>query len=83
LPQAIVYIILLAAASYALMKKLADTVHSRDVLWFYWLVFIIPGWISQFSSMIMAMIMFILLNTMLNLMIKVCAAAVGKRPLYN
>lgn len=78
LPQAIVYVLLLAILSYVLMKKLADTVHSKDVLWFYWLVFIIPGWISQFSSLIIAMIMFILLNVVLSLMVKVSAAATGK-----
>jgi hypothetical protein len=83
LPQAIVYILLLAAASYALMKKLSDTIHSRDVLWFYWLVFLIPGWISQFSSLIIAMILFIFLNMMLNFMVKVSAAAIGNRPFYN
>lgn len=83
LPQAILYVLALAISSFFLMSRLATTTHARDVLWFYWLVYIIPGWISQFSSMIIAMIMFIFLNIMLNLVIRVCQAATGGQPLYN
>jgi len=57
LPFALVYILLLCAASFVLMKKISNTRHARDALWFYWLVLLVPGWISQFASFVGAMLL--------------------------
>lgn len=79
LPQALVYVISLAVASFALMRKISDSTHARDVLWFYWLMFLIPGWISQFNSLLVAMLIFIALNFFLNFALRVCNLATDRR----
>jgi hypothetical protein len=57
LPFALVYVLLLCVASFVLMKKISNTRHARDALWFYWLVLLVPGWISQFASFVGAMLL--------------------------
>lgn len=59
LPFALVYVLLLCATSFVLMKKISNTTHARDALWFYWLVLLVPGWISQFASFVGTMLLFL------------------------
>jgi len=60
LPFALVYVLLLCTASFVLMKKISNTRQARDALWFYWLVLLVPGWISQFASFVGSMLLFLL-----------------------
>ena len=59
LPFALGYLLLLCTVSFMLMKKISNTRHARDALWFYWLVLLIPGWVSQFASFVATMLLFV------------------------
>jgi hypothetical protein len=58
-PLAALYVAVLAFVSHLLMKTVADTETGRDVLWYTWLVLIVPGWIAQFASFIWGLGVFI------------------------
>lgn len=55
LPLTLLYLGALCLASVALGQLISQTVFFRDVLWFIWLTFLIPGWIAQFISLLVAM----------------------------
>jgi hypothetical protein len=58
-PLAAIYVTVLTFVSHLLMKTFADTETGRDVLWYTWLVLIVPGWIAQFTSFIWILGVFI------------------------
>jgi len=55
LPLAVVYVGSLCALSIALGSLIDDRPHFRDALWFIWLTFLVPGWIAQFVSFVLAL----------------------------
>lgn len=67
-PLALLYVGVLAFISHVLIKIVADTETGRDVLWYTWLVLIVPGWIAQFASSIWGLGVFIGLVWVLGLM---------------
>ena len=61
-PLTLLYVVALCLVSVVLIQRLAGDVHARDALWFYWLIFLFPGWISQFASLVGALLVVALIN---------------------
>jgi hypothetical protein len=59
LPLAIAYVIFLCFVSTWLHQQLTSSEASFDRLWFIWLTMLIPGWIAQFVSIILAQAIFL------------------------
>lgn len=59
LPLAMVYIGVLCALSIVLGSLIDNRPSFRDALWFIWLTFLVPGWIAQFVSFLVALIVYI------------------------
>lgn len=60
LPFAIIYLICLCVVSVWLHQQLTRSEASFDRLWFIWLSMLIPGWIAQFVSILLAQAIFVL-----------------------
>lgn len=60
LPFAIVYVIFLCIASAWLHQQLTRSKVSFDRLYFIWLTMLIPGWIAQFISILLAQAVFLI-----------------------
>lgn len=76
-PLYILYTCSLAFLSMALVKKISRSSLSRDMLWFGWLTFLIPGWLASFVLFIYALIFFLCLQVFLILIpkwIKFCTS---------
>ena len=65
LPLALIYLLGLCVLSALLQKRLNDTKGAFDRLWFIWLILIVPGWIAQFVSFVMAQFLFFLVARVL------------------
>jgi hypothetical protein len=61
LPLALLYLSLLCAASIVLAQLIEQRTAFRDVIWFIWLVFLLPGWIAQFVSFVLALATYLVL----------------------
>lgn len=77
LPLALLYLVLLCLASVALGQMISQTLFFRDVLWFIWLSFLVPGWIAQFISVLVAMVIYLALAHGL---VPACSALRPKTP---
>lgn len=55
LPLALLYLVTLCAASVVLAQLIDNRAAFHDTVWFIWLIFLVPGWISQFVSFVLAM----------------------------
>ncbi|RRJ31602.1 hypothetical protein EIL82_04345 [Pandoraea apista] len=64
-PLSIIYVMLLGVVSIVLGKFASDTIFFRDILWFVWLMFFIPGWIAQFITFLVAMTIYLLVASVL------------------
>ena len=62
-PITLLYVAGLCCLSVILMKRISDSRAARDALWFYWLIFLLPGWISQFASFVATMLMVVVLGS--------------------
>lgn len=56
-PLTLLYVGLLCVASFVLLGRFASDLHARDALWSYWVVFLVPGWVSQFASLLGALLL--------------------------
>lgn len=59
LPLAIAYVICLCFMSAWLHKQMSRSEVSYDRLWLIWLIMLIPGWIAQFVSFVLAQVIFL------------------------
>ncbi|EIW7373255.1 polymerase, partial [Escherichia coli] len=45
-----------------LSKIIANDLYAMNMRWLFWLVFLFPGWIFQFTAVIFSLLVFILLK---------------------
>lgn len=62
IPFYIIYTIFLAALSSFLVKKLDFGKQAEDMLWFAWLIYLLPPWHSAFVLFIYSLLLFIMLK---------------------
>lgn len=60
-PMTLLYVVMLCSLSIVFMSRVSRSRFSQDVLWFVWLTFLIPGWIAQFVSFLVAMAIYVFL----------------------
>jgi len=62
----IIYIILLCTFSLFFMKRISNTEEAKDMIWYAWLVFLIPGWIGAFVLFVYSLAVFYILFLICN-----------------
>jgi hypothetical protein len=61
LPLALLYLTALCAVSIVFAQLIDQRAQFRDVIWFIWLVFLVPGWVAQFVSFVLALAVYLVL----------------------
>lgn len=61
------YIFVLCFLSFFLMKLIGETEGSNDLIWFSWLIFLIPLWLGTFVAFIYAMFVFLTIKYILSI----------------
>jgi len=62
IPIYIAYTIFLGFLSFFLTRKISSLKQSEDMLWFMWLIYILPPWHSAFILFIYSLILFVVLK---------------------
>ncbi|MDM6761501.1 polymerase, partial [Escherichia coli] len=58
----IIWVVLLCFLFTMLSKIIANDLYAMNMRWLFWLVFLFPGWIFQFTAVIFSLLVFILLK---------------------
>lgn len=58
----VMWVIFLCVIFTLLSKSISDDYHTKNMRWLFWLVFLFPGWIFQFSAVIFSMMIYIILS---------------------
>lgn len=58
----LLYAMLLCFASIVLTKMMSRRIESMDMVWYAWLVFLVPGWYGAFFLFVYALVLFVLLH---------------------
>lgn len=75
LTLAVLYVAGLCALSIVLGSLIDDRPLFRDAVWFVWLTFLVPGWIAQFVSFVLALGVYIALALLSRVSLKRPASA--------
>jgi hypothetical protein len=62
IPLYLAYTVFLGFISIFILKKMGASVLSKDILWFYWLVYIMAPWHAAFVGYIYALLVFLILT---------------------
>jgi hypothetical protein len=71
IPYFIVYVFGILFLSVYLVKLAGQSTLRSDLLWYSWLVYVIPGWFGAFITLMHALVIFILLKVFLHKLIAV------------
>ncbi len=63
-PLAVLYLAALCVSSIMLGGLIDKRPFFRDTIWFIWLIFLVPGWIAQFVSFVLALAVYVMLAWM-------------------
>ena len=66
-PLTLLYVGFLCVASFLLLGRFASDRHARDAMWSYWVVFLVPGWVSQFASLLGALLLLTAIDVLVRL----------------
>ena len=75
-PLAVLYLAALCISSIMLGSLIDNRPFFRDTIWFIWLVFLVPGWIAQFVSFVLALGVYIMLALLSRLRLRTRATSV-------
>lgn len=70
IPFYLFYTIFVCFISYFLIKKISSKAVALDLLWFIWLIYIMPPWFGTFIQFIYALFLFLFLKFSLGFLIK-------------
>lgn len=62
IPLYIIYTVFLAGLSFFLMRKLDASKQAEDMLWFSWLIYLLPPWHSAFVLFLYSLLVFIVMK---------------------
>jgi hypothetical protein len=79
-PLYLIYTGALAILSVILAKIISRTPSCLDMVWYAWLIFLLPGWLAAFVVFVFSLMLFLLLQYLSSLVVRVTSKrAVDRR----